>query len=75
MMVLHLMDFGNQGGVLVLVTSHVKHHAFLDPYVIERSYLNLLDISRFVRRFVFQVNFVNLWMHDTYRVKNTHGCL
>lgn len=48
MMVLHLMDFDNRGGVLAPVMDHVKRYVFSDPYVIRRSYLNLLKISRFM---------------------------
>lgn len=75
MMVSHLMDFGNQGGVLVSVMSYVKRRLFLDPYVIERSYLNLLEILIFTHRLFYQVDFTNPWMHDMHRVKNTWGFL
>lgn len=59
MMVSHLMRFSNRGGVLASVTSHVKHRISSDPYVIERSYLDLLKILRFMCRFISWVDFAN----------------
>lgn len=66
----YLMNFDNQEDVLVLVTNHVKRRFFSDLYVIERSYLYLLNILGFVCCLVSQVDFINPWMRDTRRVKN-----
>lgn len=60
MMTPHLMGFGNQGGMLAPVTSHVKCFVSYGSLGIVQLHLNPSIILRFMCFLAFRVNFTSL---------------